>query len=83
MSVPHEIARHIGVGILLGFACSVTCAEDLGPLVIANQGYFFVGGKYIDTPNGQVMAGQAYVEYQVPKNRRITDAGRRALAEGR
>ena len=38
-------------------------------LEIASQGYIFAGGKYIDGPNGKTMAGQAYVEYQIPKNR--------------
>jgi hypothetical protein len=33
------------------------------------KGYFFVGGKYFDTPNGKVMAGHAYVEYLIPQNR--------------
>jgi glutamine synthetase type III len=35
-------------------------AEDVGPPVVAKQGYFFVGGKYFDTPNRKVMAGHAY-----------------------
>jgi pimeloyl-ACP methyl ester carboxylesterase len=44
-------------------------AEDVGPLVIAKQGYFFAGGKYFETPNGKVMAGHAYVEYLIPEKR--------------
>jgi pimeloyl-ACP methyl ester carboxylesterase len=44
-------------------------AQEVGPLAIAKQGYFFVGGKYFDTPNGKVIAGQAYVEYLIPQNR--------------
>jgi pimeloyl-ACP methyl ester carboxylesterase len=44
-------------------------AQEVGPLAIAKQGYFFVGGKYFDTPNGKVMAGHAYVEYLIPLNR--------------
>src|SRR5712671_5349181 len=44
-------------------------AQEVGPLAIAKQGYFFVGGKYFDTPNGKVMAGHAYVEYLIPQNR--------------
>ena len=39
------------------------------PLIIEQQGYFFVGGKYFTTPRGQFMAGQMYVEFQIPKNR--------------
>lgn len=38
------------------------------PLVIEKQGYFFVGGNYFTTSAGQFMAGQMYVEYQIPKH---------------
>src|SRR5206468_3879857 len=38
-------------------------------LEIASQGYIFAGGKYVDGPDGKYMSGQAYVEYQIPKNR--------------
>jgi pimeloyl-ACP methyl ester carboxylesterase len=44
-------------------------AQEVGPLAIAKQGYFFVGGKYFDTPTGKVMAGHAYVEYMIPEKR--------------
>src|SRR5260221_10939523 len=46
---------------------SPTCAED--PLAIAKQGYFFVGRKYSTVGDKQVMNGQIYVEYQIPKKR--------------
>jgi pimeloyl-ACP methyl ester carboxylesterase len=36
------------------------------PLVIARQGYFFVGGTYFDAPDGRSMSGQMYVEFQIP-----------------
>jgi pimeloyl-ACP methyl ester carboxylesterase len=39
------------------------------PLAIAKQGYFFVGGKYSAVGDKQVMNGQIYVEYQIPKKR--------------
>jgi pimeloyl-ACP methyl ester carboxylesterase len=52
-----------------GFVASAVGAEGVGPLLIAKQGYFFVGGRYVDTPQGQVFAGQAYVEFQIPQNR--------------
>ena len=38
----------------------------LMPLSLAQQGYFFVGGKYSTANNRQVMTGQIYVEFQVP-----------------
>jgi pimeloyl-ACP methyl ester carboxylesterase len=37
-----------------------------GPITIADQGNFFVGGHYTQTKDGQIMAGQMYVQYQIP-----------------
>ena len=37
---------------------------------IAQQGYFFVGGKYMQTKDGQIMTGQMFVQYQIPSQRR-------------
>jgi pimeloyl-ACP methyl ester carboxylesterase len=54
--------------LVLASAAPVSAA-DAPPLEIAQQGYLFAGGKYFDGPNGRFMAGQAYVEYQIPKNR--------------
>ena len=42
-------------------------AAEPRPLVIAKQGYFFVGGTYFDAPDGKFMTGQMYVEFQIPK----------------
>jgi pimeloyl-ACP methyl ester carboxylesterase len=36
------------------------------PLAVERQGYFFVGGRYIDSAKGKVRTGQMYVEYQIP-----------------
>ena len=45
-------------------------AMPKGPLMIASQGYFFVGGKYMKAKDGQqIMAGQMYVQYQIPQRR--------------
>ena len=45
-------------------------AMPRGPLMIASQGYFFVGGQYATAKNGQqVMVGQMYVQYQIPQRR--------------
>jgi pimeloyl-ACP methyl ester carboxylesterase len=38
-------------------------------LVLSEQGYFFVGGRYTQTRDGEVRAGQMYVQYQIPENR--------------
>jgi len=37
------------------------------PVVIVRQGSFYVGGRYVTSP-GQIMTGQMYVRYQIPKN---------------
>jgi pimeloyl-ACP methyl ester carboxylesterase len=70
MSLLRTICRQVVVAVALaGMLCSAASAEGVGPITIAKQGYFFVGGKYVDTPAGPVFAGQAYVEYQIPQNR--------------
>jgi pimeloyl-ACP methyl ester carboxylesterase len=38
-----------------------------GPLVIAKQGYFFVGGAIDRTIEGAPMVGHMYVEFQIPE----------------
>ena len=50
----------------LTFAAPAGAGEALA---IAQQGYFFVGGKYAPVGDKQVMTGQAYVEYQIPEKR--------------
>lgn len=40
-----------------------------GPLVLASQGYFFVGGKIDRSREGSPMIGQMYVEFQIPEKR--------------
>ena len=41
-------------------------------LEIAEQGYFFVGGRYEERADGRYMVGQMYVEYQIPAKRTKT-----------
>jgi pimeloyl-ACP methyl ester carboxylesterase len=58
-----------------GWACAAALAfvphsgaradEPLPP--IAKEGYFFVGGKIAEAGGRQVMSGQAYVEFQIPR----------------
>jgi pimeloyl-ACP methyl ester carboxylesterase len=38
-------------------------------LVLAEQGYFFVGGNYATSKDGRIRVGQMYVQYQIPENR--------------
>jgi pimeloyl-ACP methyl ester carboxylesterase len=37
------------------------------PLALADQGYFFVGGNYVERGSGHIMADQMYVSYKVPR----------------
>ena len=57
------------IAVIVTALALASSAGAQGPLVIAKQGYFFVGGKYFDTPNGKVMAGHTYVEYFIPEKR--------------
>jgi pimeloyl-ACP methyl ester carboxylesterase len=58
----------IAAAVFAAVSSSTAAAEGMPAL--AKQGYFFVGGKYFDAPGGKVMAGQVYVEYLVPKERK-------------
>ena len=44
-------------------------ADSSRRLVLAEQGYFFVGGRYTKTRDGEIRVGQMYVQYQIPENR--------------
>jgi pimeloyl-ACP methyl ester carboxylesterase len=64
----------VSASVVAVFVCACAMlaparAEGVGPLSIAKTGHFFVGGKYVDTQDGPVLAGQAYVEYYVPEKR--------------
>src|SRR3990167_5033156 len=51
-------------------AAKARAAKPAGPLIIAKQGYFFVGGQYATTKDGQIMVGQMFVQYQIPQRRK-------------
>jgi pimeloyl-ACP methyl ester carboxylesterase len=48
---------------------SLPAKETAAPLVIAQQGYLFAGGKYSDSNGPQPMSGQLYAEFQIPARR--------------
>jgi pimeloyl-ACP methyl ester carboxylesterase len=54
---------HLGVALVLFGAAVVAQTPSL---TVAKQGYFFVGGKYFETPDGRFMSDQMYVEFQIP-----------------
>src|SRR5262249_49351017 len=75
MSMPlvrERISRLAATFLILACAEAIHTparADGVGPLSIARTGHFFVGGKYVETKDGPVLAGQAYVEYYIPTNR--------------
>ncbi len=38
-------------------------------LSLSDQGYFFVGGEYTKTKDGQIRTGQMFVQHMIPQNR--------------
>src|SRR5436190_6914097 len=52
--------------LLLTFAIPGAMAQSGKPGAGPLQGYFFVGGKYVETTNGPMMERQMYVEYRFP-----------------
>ena len=56
----------LGASLVVLLAVATAIAQGPQPLLIAKQGYFFVGGKYFDAKDGRILSGQMYVEFQVP-----------------
>jgi pimeloyl-ACP methyl ester carboxylesterase len=64
------LAMATAVGIVGADGARLTSAAQAaadGPLVIAKQGYFFVGGKIDRSIEGSPVVGQMYVEFQIPQ----------------
>src|ERR1700692_18540 len=55
------------IGAIAAFAAPLARAASDAPLVIAKQGYFFVGGRIDTSLEGSPMVGQMYVEFQIPQ----------------
>ena len=51
-------------GLLAGVSLH---AAEPEPLPVAKQGYLFAGGKYSTVNGKEVMSGQIYAEYQIPR----------------
>ena len=47
-------------------ACAGSGTDGTAGADKPRQGYFFVGGRYVDTPKGPLMERQMYVEFQIP-----------------
>ncbi len=55
--------------LLIGGLLALQAHAADAPLAIAQQGYFFVAGKYSTAKDGQIMTGQMFVQYQIPQQR--------------
>ena len=68
--------KNFRISLLMPFAlclaalagCAAAPSGDKA-VALSDQGYFFVGGAYTKTKDGQIMIGQMFVQYQVPQNR--------------
>jgi pimeloyl-ACP methyl ester carboxylesterase len=60
------LRRLLLVGAVLALLGSVA-AQAEEPLAIARQGYLFAGGQYSTIGDQQVMTGQLYAEFQIPR----------------
>ena len=56
------------VALTLIGGCAGAPSDESG-IALAEQGYFFVGGDYTTTKDGQIRVGQMFVQYQAPLNR--------------
>ncbi len=54
LPTPH---RSLPIGLAVILLVGATAAQ-VPPLIIARQGYFFVGGKYLEAQDGRFMSGQ-------------------------
>src|SRR5260370_37329496 len=64
-----RVAGKALIALLAGVCLNPTlarAAED-SPM-IAKQGVFYVGGKYVESNGDMPMVGQAFVEYQIPQS---------------
>jgi pimeloyl-ACP methyl ester carboxylesterase len=64
--------KTLSIGLSSMLLVAIAAAQTPSPLVIARQGYFFVGGTYFDSQGGRSMSGQMYVEFQIPATRTHT-----------
>ena len=66
ISATSHTARIVALVAMSCLACTAAGAAD-EPLMIAKQGNFYVGGKYVESSGDTPMVGQTFVEYQIPQ----------------
>mgnify|MGYP003352131119 FL=1 len=65
-----SLARAAAAALLLTAFTAIQSSAADAPLVIAQQGYFFVPGRYTNEKDGPVMTGQMFVQFQIPHERK-------------
>lgn len=78
MSIP--MFKAAGLSLVLALSAAVTpfaAAQTTRPLILKEQGAFFVSGRYDQPVDPTYMYGQMYVRYQVPASLRPARAARR------
>lgn len=77
MKTCRVVASSVLASAALGAVIGLSLAGDdtptasrpaVPPLTLAEHGYFFVGGQYVESGGKRLMAGQMYVEYLTPRN---------------
>ena len=66
ISATSHTARIVALVAMSCLACTAAGAAD-EPLMIAKQGNFYIGGKYVESKGDMPMVGQAFIEYQIPQ----------------
>src|SRR5215470_19007210 len=66
----HIIVGSTGVLLITSALFPLMVAAADAPLSIASQGNFYIGGRYVESNGDQPMVGQAYVQFQIPQDRR-------------
>src|SRR5205823_7291243 len=64
-----QIFQAAWIGALVAIFCLADMAAGAAdePLMIAKQGNFYIGGKYVESKGDMPMVGQAFIEYQIPQ----------------
>jgi pimeloyl-ACP methyl ester carboxylesterase len=64
-SAPRIVWHQVATGVL-AVICVAAAFGQAPPPGVPKQGYFFVGGQYVDAADGRFMSGQMYVQFQIP-----------------
>ena len=67
------------VSVLAVAGCKGTASSQAMNGVVDEQGYFFVGGRYTQTKDGQIMAGQMFVQWTHQQTLALSSASKFAL----